>query len=225
MEYTTWGEFRTKIEKENDIQEDPDFLAEGELCDILNDAIDKCEQHFIRLPDYFLASATITVTAGTRDYSLPSDIYGTKIRNITHDTLYYEVRQLKSIKDRAFQELYTGADLRYLLINNAGEAVKLRLYPTPAEDCTLTVEYIRNAARIDPDGDDDQEIDIPEAMGFLYAYTNWRLRKKEKILAEINDAKAEMEQEKEDMISALAQRIDDENNEIDPDISIYRDHM
>jgi hypothetical protein len=86
------------------------------------------------------------------------------------------------------------------------------------------MEYIRNAARIDPDGDDDQEIDIPEAMGFLYSYANWRIRKKEKILSEIADAKQEMEAEKEDMLSALAQRIDDENNEIAPDISIYQEH-
>jgi hypothetical protein len=224
MAYTTWGDFRDKIEKENDIQEDPDFLAEGELCGILNDGIDKCEQHFIKIPGYFLASTTITVVAGTRDYDLPDDIYGTKIRNIVHTTEYYEVKEIKDLKDRTFHELSTGSEYRYLLVNNAGDGIKLRLYPTPAEGCTLEMEYIRNAARIDPDGDDDQEIDIPEAMGFLYSYANWRIRKKEKILSEIADAKQEMEAEKEDMLSALAQRIDDENNEIAPDISIYQEH-
>jgi hypothetical protein len=224
MRYTTWGECRDKIEDENDIQEDPDFLAEGELAGIINDAIDKCEQHFIKIPGYFEATTTISVTSGDSDYDLPDDIYGNKIRNITHSTEYYEVKKLKDIKDTVFQSLADGADLRYRVINNAGDKPFLRLYPTPDTDCTLTLDYIRNATRIDPDGSDDQEIDIPEAMGFIYAYANWRLRKKEKILAEIADAKAEMDAEKQDMIDALAVMVDDDNNEIEPDTSLLEDH-
>ncbi len=224
MLYTTWGDFRTKVENESDIQEDPDFLAAGELCGILNDAIDKCEQHFISIPGYFLASTTLTVTSGTRDYDLPSDIYGTKIRNLMHDTEYYEVKQLRDLKDRAFHERAHGADYRYLIINNAGSKPKLRLYPTPAAGCTLTMEYIRNATRISADGADSQEIDIPEAMGFIYAYTEWRLRKKEKILSEVQSAEMNMNNEKQEMLNALAVMVDDDHNEIIPDTGVYQDH-
>ncbi len=225
MQYTTWGEFRTKVEREHDIQEDPDFLASGELGDILNDGIDKCEQHFIKIPGYFLASTSFTLVPGQRDYTLPSDIYGNKIRNIMHDNYLYEVKQMRDIKDRAYQEQATGDWYKYIIINNAGTGPAMRLFPTPQESSTLTMEYIRNAARIDSDGLDTQEIDIPEAMGFIYAYTEWRLRKKEKILSEVASAEVNMNREMEDMLNALSVMVDDENNEIEPDVSIYKEHV
>lgn len=225
MTYWTWGEIRAKVEKDHDIQEDPTFLAENELLEYLNEAIDKAEQHFIKLPDYFLASTTLSLTAGQRDYALPEDIYAYKIRKLMHDEDRYEIKELRNLADRPYIEQSGSSAYCYKIINNRGAAPVLRFYPTPGSDSTLTLDYIRNASRIDPQLGDDQEVDIPEAMGFIFAYLEWKLKVKEKIPFEITEAKARMAEEKQDLIDSLAVRIDDENNEVEPDVALLEDHI
>lgn len=101
----------------------------------------------------------------------------------------------------------------------------MRFYPTPTQDATLTFDYIRNAARIESTLGDDQEIDIPEAMGFIFAYIEWKLKVKEKIPFEIQEAKQRLAEERQDLLDALSVRIDNEDNEIIPDLGAYADHM
>lgn len=226
MEYWTWGEAREKIEEKHDLVEEPDFLSEGELIGYFNDAIDSCEQHFIKLPDYFLASSSITLTAGTRDYDLPSDIYATKIRNIWHDQEDYRVKHLKELKHAALHAENQGAEMKFLIINNAGAKPKLRLIPTPdTSGHTLTVDYIRNATRLTEDGGDDQEIDVPEAMGYIFAFVDRCIYEKEKNTFMIQKAEDMITKMETQLTDALATRIDDEDyNQIDPDIDLYLDH-
>lgn len=220
MRYWTWGEIREKIEDEFDLQEEPDMLSDGELCGYLNDAIDACEQHFIGLGDYFLSTAQITLVAGTRDYDLPDDIYGTKIRKLIYD--YAPVNRLRKLEDVTRLAEYTGDDYCYLLVN-IGSRPKLRLYPTPSKAGTLDLYYTRNANRIDEDGSDGQEVDIPEAMLWIFENVREKLYEKEKQVALIQKSQGKQEKLEAQMIKALSAMVDDESNSIDPDIEIYED--
>lgn len=223
MRYWTWGEIREKIEDEFDLQEEPDLLSAGELCGYLNDAIDACEQHFIGLGDYFLSNTTINLVSGTRDYDLPSDIYATKIRKLIYD--YKEIKPLKKLEQVTALETYTGDDYSYLLLNNQGDKPKIRLYPTPATGGTLDLYYTRNANRITEDGGDSQEVDIPEAMLWIFEFLRMKLHEKEKQLNQVANSQAKLDRFEQMMLKALSARVDDENNHIDPDIELYYDHF
>lgn len=224
MRYWTWGEIREKIESELDLQEEPDILAKGELCGYLNDAIDLCEQHFIKLGDYFFSvSEPISIVPGTKDYDLPEDIYATKIRKIFLDD-EYEIKQLKELNHIPALKQMVGNDYRYRLINMPGAKPKLRLYPTPTQAGTLEIYYTRNANRIDADGADGQEVDIPEAMNYILEYLRMCVYRKEKQFQSMMDCKENLVKLEDMLLGALGARVDDENNQIDPDVELYEDH-
>lgn len=222
MRYWTWGEIREKIEDEFDLQEEPDILSPGELCGYLNDAIDACEQHFIKLPRYFLSAAPLTLVAGQRDYDLPDDIYATKIVKLLHECS--EVKKLKDISKVGILEKLTGDHYNYLLINISGKP-KIRLFPTPQSTAQLDLYYIRNANRIDEDGSDEQEVDIPEAMLWIMEYIRMEIYRKEKQETSISRSEARLTKFEQMMTDALAAHVDDENNFVEPDIELYEDHI
>lgn len=220
MRYWTWGEIREKLEDEFDLQEEPDFLSDGELCGYLNDAIDACEQHFIGLGDYFLSTTTITLVPGTRDYDLPDNIYATKIRKLIYD--YCEVKPLRDLSKVTLMETHTGDDYCYLLVNS-GSRPKIRFYPTPTSAGTVDLYYTRNANRVLEDGGDAQEVDIPEAMLWILENIREKLYEKEKQLALVEKSQAKQALLEEKLLKALAARVDDENNTVEPDTEIYQD--
>jgi hypothetical protein len=219
MEYWTFAEIKEKIENDLDLQEEPDILSDGELMGYTNDAIDVCEQQFIKLSDYFLAKSTISLTAGTSDYDLPADIYATKIRMIMKGD-EYEVKLVRDLKKVPFIAANDGTDYSYIIINNAGAAPKIRILPTPSTTETLDIYYTRNANRIEEESD---EIDIPEAMGYIITYIKMRIHEKEKQFSLVQKYEMELAKQEQLLLDALAERVDDEHTGIEPDISIYGD--
>jgi hypothetical protein len=224
MRYWTWGEIKEKIENEFDLKEEPDILAEGELLGYLNDAIDACEQHFIKLGDYFYSiSDPVTIVAGTKDYDLPEDIYATKIRQIICDG-EYEIKRLKDIKNIPQLTQEPGSSYyKYKLINNPGSRPKIRLFPTPTSGGSLEIHYTRNAYRVNDEDGDDQEVDIPEAMLFIMEFIRMRVYEKEKQLQNVSDCKERLLKFEQMLIDALDAEVDDEDNTIEPDVEIYQD--
>lgn len=222
MKYWKWSELREKIENDMDLQESPEILGSGELVGYANDAIDMCEALFIGMPDYFFATTDIAIVAGTKDYELPADIYATKIRKIFIDD-EYELKELRNLKliPQLKNEVGVNSTYLYKIINNPGERPVIRLYPTPSEGGTMEIFYTRNANRLT--GGEDDEIDVPEAMGLIIAYIKRRIYEKERSpLFQLYDA--EVMAQKALLEDALSQRIDDENNEIAPDSSLWDDH-
>lgn len=227
MRYWTWGEVKEKIEADFDLIEEPDLLAPNELLGYLNDAIDTVEQHFVKLGDYFLTvSDRILLEEGQNDYQLPTDIYATKIRQILCND-DYEVRLLRNIKNVLVANESYGDRYTYILINQAaiGGRPRVRLFPTPKKGFGeyLDIYYTRNANRITADGGDDQEIDVPEAMLYIICYIKMRIYEKEKNMAMYQSYQQELMVHEKNLLDALASRVDDENNEIEPDVEIYRD--
>jgi hypothetical protein len=223
MRYVTWGEFRDKIEKEQDLQEDPDILAQDELMGMVNDAIDLCEAQFIKLRDYFLADTTINIIGGQSNYDLPSDIWGYKIRNF-YIPNFHEIKELKDIKKIPLLNYEQSSDPYYFKIINNASGPKIRLFPTPSRNVAATLFYTREASRLTPSGGDSQIIDIPEGMNFIRAYINLRIEKKERSQM-YSLSKEEMMYFEQLLIESLALTTDDENNEIEPDAELYEDHV
>ena len=219
MEYWTLGEVRQKIEKEHDIQEEPDFLAEGEFTGYVNDVIDTLEQHFITIDDYFFATDTINLVEGQRDYPLPDDIYAMKIRGI-YDKDNNKIREIKDQAQMKVLAASPGEIYRFKLVNNRGSKPFIRLFPTPTSSEVLDINYTRNASRVE---NDEDEIDIPEAMGYLFCYLRMRLYQKELNVPMAEEKKAELAKQEELLKAALATRTNDEENEIVPDVRIYAD--
>lgn len=229
MRYWTLGEVREKIESDLDLLEEPDILSPNELVGYLNDAIDTVEQHFIRLGDYFLSVSTkIDLFDGQSDYDLPDDIYATKIRQILCDNEYI-VRMVKDIRKIPVIADSIGDTYKYLLINSyeTGGRPRIRLFPTPlqGEGQFLEIYYTRNANRILPDGGDAQVVDIPEAMLYIITFIKMRIYEKEKNYGMYQAYKEELAQHEQNLINALAARVDDEDNTIAPDTEIYTDMM
>jgi hypothetical protein len=221
MRYWSWSEIKEKIEDDMDLQEEPDILSEGELMGYVNDAIDVCEQYFIGLGDYFFATTTISVVASTRDYLLPDDIYATKIRKLFNGDR--EIKPLKDIRYIPQASNGTGDDYSYLIINQPGSKPKIRLFPTPLRDAEFDIYYTRNANRLTEEGGTDQTVDVPEAMLYIMEYVRMCIYKKEKQFQLMMDSKDTLIKLEMNLNNALSQRIDDENNTIEPDSDLYGD--
>lgn len=222
MRYWTWGEIREKIEDEFDLQEEPDMLSEGELCGYLNDAIDSIEQFFVARK-YFLSATTIAMVAGQRDYDLPTDIYANKIKKLIYD--YNEIKPIKDLSKITIVESLSGVgDFCYILINS-GSRPKIRILPTPQESGTMDLYYVRNAARIEEDGDDDQEIDIPEANLYIIEHLRREIYRKEKNWMMVEKCDQRLKELKISFEDALDAQTDDDNNFIEPDTSFLEDHV
>jgi hypothetical protein len=228
MRYWTLDEVRQKIESDLDLLEEPDILSPNELVGYLNDAIDTVEQHFIKLGDYFLATTDrIELIEDQAEYDLPEDIYATKIRQILCDDDYV-VRQLKDIKKIPLAEDNSGSEYTYMLINNniSGSRPRIRLFPVPkkGDGEYIQVYYTRNATRILSEDDGSQLVDVPEAMLFILCYIKMRIYEKEKNMAMYQSYKEELAEHKQNLMDALAARIDDEDNVIEPDTSLFDEH-
>lgn len=222
MQYLTWGEFREKIESEFDLQEEPDFLSPNEMCDYLNEAIAKCEKQFIKLGDYFLSCSSLNLIDNQRDYPLPEDIYATKIRSIMVNG-----RRIRLLKDlTSTQSLGDGKvtdPSHFLIINERTAGPLIRFFPIPSGGETVDIYYTRNATRINPEGDDNQEIDMPEAYEYLYTFVRMMLYKKEKQYPLMEGEKVNLAMAAQELADALGARVDTEENTIEVDASFYAD--
>lgn len=225
MRYWSVGEIRAKIEADFDLLEEPDILSPNELIGYINDAIDTVEQHFIKLGDYFLSvSDRIELIEEQAEYDLPEDIYATKIRQILCDDDYV-VRQLKDIKKIPLAEDNSGSEYSYMIINSniTNSRPRLRLFPVPkkGDGEFIQIYYTRNAQRIIPGGGDEQLVDLPEAMLYVICYIKMRVYEKEKNVAMYQSYRQELEEHKQNLMDALAARIDDEDNVIEPDVTLF----
>lgn len=225
MRYWSVGEVKAKIEADFDLLEEPDILSPNELVGYINDAIDSVEQQFIKLGDYFFSiSERIDLVEQQAEYDLPEDIYATKIRQILCDDRYV-IKQLKDIKKIPLAEDMSGSGYSYLLVNSniTNSRPRIRLFPVPkkGDGEYIQIFYTRNASRIFPEFGDSQLIDVPEAMLYIICYIKMRIYEKEKNMAMYQSYRAELEEHKQTLIDTLAVRIDDEDNVIEPDTTLY----
>jgi hypothetical protein len=225
--YWTWTELKTKVEKDLDL-EDETFITSAEMLEYANEAIDECEAEIHSLnEDYFLSSTTITLVSGTDEYALPSDIYANKIRSIQYrnGSLVQEVPRLRDWKKLAnyTANLTTSASTgayRYFIVNRTAGAPRIVFTPPVVESgAYITAWYLRNANRLTADA---STCDIPEFANFILQHIKVRCYEKEGH-PNLMKAMADLERERERMNATLQTMVQDQENEIEPDLSHYED--
>lgn len=230
MKYWTWSEIRAKIERECDL-EDEDFIRTEELLDYANEAIDEAEAEIHSLyEDYFLKKVDIPIVANDELLSIPSllpDIYADKIRRVifkdSGTTTTYTVNRIKDwhkFEQKAVADTQLTTDLyQYFLVNTTPGTPQIMLVPKSREAGTLVVWYLRNANRLAVDAD---ICDIPEFINFIFSHMKMKVYAKEGHPG-YQEALERLEAERERMVSVLASRVPDADNEIEMDTSFYQD--
>lgn len=227
MRYWTWAEIKEKVNDDLDLQ-DETFIDEAELLRYANEAIDEAESEIHGLyEDYFLSRDTISLVSGTDEYDMPTDIYANKIRDIVYvnGSTVYSLRRLRDWhKFQNYEvELAVGAGTvyEYFLLNTTPGSPKIVFSPRIRETGDfIKVYYLRNANRLTIDAD---ICDIPEFVHFVMAFMKYKCLSKEGH-PNTELALSDLERQRQQMVSTLAGMVPDSNNEIEADLSHYREH-
>jgi len=227
MKFWTFGEIRQKVERDLDLESET-FITPEELLGYANEAIDEVERQILTLcEDYFLTRSTLSLVAGTEEYSLPANIYANKIRQIVYRN-GQDVWKLRRIRDWEKFAVYesekintaTNSHYGFFLLNSVAGSPKLLLAPTPAESGPyLQVWYIRNANELCLDTD---ICDIPEAVHYVMAYMKVRCHEKD-MNPNLGKAVADLALQREDTLKTLAEMVPDNENTIEMDTRLYDD--
>lgn len=236
MEYKTLDDIKNKLKRDLYLQ-DATFVEDSasapELTDLINEAIDdvEAEVHTI-YEDYFLAQGTISLVSGTKDYSLPANIYASKIRALvyTNGSIIYSIERVKN--QREFEEFEltdqyapngpsTQGYLYKLINQSATLGVQVRFFPTPQETApnVIKIWYLRNANKLSTGTD---KCDVPEFFNYIVQFVKVRIYEKE-MHPNLGQALLERDRLKNLMQETLAEMIPDADSEIAKDFSFYED--
>lgn len=230
MQIFSFSDLKTKLGNDCDVTDEV-FINDTELVGYVNDAIDDAETaiHQLGIEDkYFLYSATFSWVNGTNEYVLPSDIYGTKIRQIFYQNgqTKYEVTRLKNLTEIPFIE--SGDYYRYILVADPTAAStpgqRARFYPTPTETSTnATIWYIRNMRRMTTSTGATNTCEVPECINFITQHVKKSIAKKSRNPELIAQEDKDLIVQYNLMLEALANVVPDENNRLALDIGHYAD--
>ena len=228
MDLFTYSSLKTKLLNDLDI-EDLDFIdGEEELLGYINEAIDDAESvvHTLGLDAYYFnTQSTITLVSGTSDYSLPTDIFATKIRKMFYinGATKYEIFRVRDLDETPYFE--AGDDYKYLIVTTTGTANnwRIRLYPTPAESgAYITIWYIRNATRMTTSTAATNICEIPDCNNFVLAHVKMRVLEKMGNPL-LTHAIGILQAQRDLMTNTLMEMVPDENTMVEPDVSFYED--
>lgn len=220
-----------KIEADMDLQEET-IITAAEMGAYLNDAIADCESVIHTVDeDYFLTRASLALVQNQSLYSLPGGIYASKIRGIMYRNgpLSFEIKQIRKFHEfaRASDIDYTPSSdpiYKYILINTSNvSGVQIELHP-PAQETSasnVTVWFLREASRLSVDTD---VLDIPEGINYIFAHMKRSCMAKETLGVAPPDAVAAVEKQESLLINALQNRVPDQDNTIQLDLSHYAEH-
>jgi hypothetical protein len=228
MSFKTYAVIRQKVERDLDL-EDEVHISSAELMGYANEGIKEAESIILSIvEDYFLDRTTITLESGTAEYDFPSDIFADKIRKLVYRngaTVYTIPRIRSSYGFEAIERMTSGANsgtsLQYLMTNDLSSGRKITFYPTPQESGELIAcWYIRNAREVTADSD---VVDIPEFHKFIEQYMKVRCYEKE-MHPNLAQAQAWLDRERERMVLALTNRVPDDDDTLEMDLSFYGEH-
>ena len=124
----------------------------------------------------------------------------------------------KNIDDLKFNTRRT-----YKIFNNA-TGRKLRLSFDPKVNGTLHIIYTRNTNKFTVAGGESQVCDIPEYVDAVKAWMSYEIEFNDKTPT-VDYAKNDYDRQIQNLIASLAQAVNDEDNDIEPDTSFDEDHL
>jgi hypothetical protein len=215
----TWAIIKAEIEDECDLAEET-FVDAGELMNYANSALEDIEKEIHTLNDkYFAAEANLSMVSGTAAYSLPSDIYATKITGIYFDdgSKSYEIKEIKDLS--ILPDIETSDDYRYRIINNAATGLQLKLYPTAqtTDSTSVTIHYRRKVNKFLTTA---TTIDVPEGKEFVKQFVTDKVTNKERMTPDAPESAA-LKRKRDQLLDSLTKQIDDNNNGLGVDMSYY----
>lgn len=226
MKFWTWGEIKGKVLRDLDLEGET-FITPTEMLGYANEAIDEVERQILTLcEDYFVTRGTITLSPSQEEYSLPTDIYAMKIREIIYrsGSQVWKLDRLKNWHKFGVYEngkaTQGGQMYGYFILNTVPGSPKILISPTPTESgSVLQIWYLRNANEL---VDDASVCDIPEAINYVLAYIKMKCMEKE-FHPNLPKAIQDVEQQKVDTLATLSEMYQDNDNYIEPDYRLYSD--
>lgn len=239
MRVWTYGEALDVVKAEFDLTNET-FIGDDEFVTFFNKAIQIASADIFKLgveDEYFQDEANLSLTSGQASVAMPSNIYANKIRSIIYHngTEIYEVlrmrRRKKFINETIVNQYATDARYRYR-IKNAGTTLGPRIILNPPSRLTsatvMTAYYIREAEYIPLVSAGSlvlsraAKIDLPECSNFIFAYTKWCIANKIPH-PNLMEYKTERDEERRLMIDTLTGQTDDDQTEVEPDMSHYQE--
>lgn len=220
-----------KVESDLDLQEETHITA-SEMAGYLNEAIGDFQALAETLDeDYFLTKVSLPLVQGQAVYAVPANIYASKIRGIIYRNgpLSFEIRRI-----RRFHEFAKISDIdyipvsnptyRYELINTSNvSGVQIELHP-PAQETSasnVTVWFRREATTLVNPTD---VCDVPEGINYIFAHMKKSCMAKENLGTPPPEAVQALEKQEVLVTNALQNRVPDDDNEIQLDLSHYTEH-
>jgi hypothetical protein len=226
MRVWTTTEVIEKVRTDMDLKEETFVEYPAEYYGYINEAIDEAEAEIHRLyqgrtQHYFRKPYALALVNGTARYSLPSDIYASKITYIQYNNNNKRYK-IEKINTKDITDVNDADYYMYDLENvDATTGVELVLYPTPSETVSdaITIWYIRNANYVTALTDN---VDIPEFVHFIIAFVKNRIAAKE-INPLMQKYEVDLEKQRALMLRTLDNMLPDEHDTIEPDLSFYED--
>jgi hypothetical protein len=217
----TWGEILAEIEDENDLAEEV-FVDSGELLTYANSGLEDLEKKIHVINDnHFAADTSLALVNGTSTYSLPSDIYSTKINGIFYNdgSTKYEIKPLKNLSE--IPDIDTNDDYRYRIINTTASGRQIKLYPASRETSSSNVTiFYRRVIKLFVDS--TSVLDIPEAKEFVKQYVTDKVKNKERNTPDAPESDSLVAKRK-DLLDSLEKMIDDDNTEVAVNTDYYEE--
>lgn len=231
MAFKTKAQVVTKIELDLDLEEE-EFIQPNEMTGYINDAITIIEAHLTTMglrDRYFYKRTTLSLTSGTADYALPTDLYEDKIKEVVYSNgaTIYRVNLLDN--DNTEEEIEhlnrfsTTEYYQYRIRSDSSTQKYFQLVPASRETASnvIIIGYFRDLLRVSVDAD---LVEVPEiALLWLYQYVKVKVYEKESH-ANYGASLAELEALEETMLSTLQGQVADSGNtKLDMDKSIYEE--
>lgn len=231
MAYRTFGELKTQVEKELDLELE-DFVQETEMWGYFNSAVTIVESEIIKLglrEQYLKQEDFISIVSGTADYNLPTGCVATKIRKMIYrnGTTIYKLRPFTDedsyeVEDVANQASVGSEYYRYSIYKD-GEDYKFRFTPEPQTSVSNAVRVIfwKSLNRYT---DDDDNCDVPDiCVEYILSHVRYKCMKKE-VHVNKADEVGELAALKQLMVETLQNQIaDPDADEIEQDLSHYEE--
>lgn len=211
-----------------------ELVTDTKMFSFINAAVRSLTAEMLKLgveDKYYETNAKLSLVANQESYTLPVDMYISKIYKIIHQRPgYNEVRAIKRLRGMLEYEKYhdanlyntTNPDYAYKILNKTA-GPELIIVPTPkvAETNSITIWYARKPSVV---SDLSHVIDVPEEMiSYILTFVKVECLKVDVGNPLLQPTMNELKETRQLVIDTLTDQTHDSDNIIEPDLSHYTD--